>query len=107
MWLVILTVLLIIFELLRRKVIREKYAVVWLFVAALIIVGALFPNQVNKVSQILGFQVLSNFVLLFFGVITLFIVMQLSLALGKVEDQTQTLAEEIALLKNKAEQNKK
>jgi hypothetical protein len=38
----------------------------------------------------------------FFGLIMLFITMQLSLELGKVEDQNQRLAEELALLKLKS-----
>jgi len=103
MWLLIGLTLAVIFELLRRKVVREKYAVVWLFFALLVILGAIFPGQLNRISQLLGFQVLSNFVLVCFGITTLFIVMQLSLALGKVEDQNQTLAEEIAIIKNRIE----
>jgi hypothetical protein len=40
--------------------------------------------------------------MVFFGLIMLFITMQLSLELGKVEDQNQRLAEELALLKLKS-----
>jgi hypothetical protein len=40
--------------------------------------------------------------MVFFGIIILFITMQLSLELGKVEDQNQRLAEELALLKMKS-----
>jgi hypothetical protein len=74
--------------------------------AVALICGALFPNLVNQFSRLLGFQFLSNFVLFIFGIINLFIAMQLSLSIGKAENQIQTLAEEIALLKLKAHENR-
>ena len=48
-----------------------------------------------------GFATIASFLMVFFGIIILFITMQLSLELGKVEDQNQRLAEELALLKLK------
>jgi hypothetical protein len=90
-----------ILEMLRRKSLREKYAIVWLTMAATILIAAAFPNYLNQFSRFLGFQFLSNFVLLFFGVVNLIVVMHLSIVVGKIEDQNQTLAEEIALLKEK------
>jgi hypothetical protein len=100
-WIVAAVLISAIFELLRRKVIREKYAIVWLLMALIIMVGAIFPNSVNNLSRSLGFLVLANFVLFVFSIINLFIAMQLSLALSKVENQSQTLAEEIGLIQEK------
>jgi hypothetical protein len=97
---VILT-LVLIFELLRRKALREKYAFVWIMTAILIVLGSIFPNVFFQLSTMLGFETFANFVLVFAGLIILSITMQLSLELGKVEDQNQRLAEELALLKNK------
>lgn len=102
-WLIVILLIGAIMELLRRKVLREKYAIVWLLMASLIIFGALFPNLINQFSKALGFQYLSNFVLFFFGIINLLIAMQLSLSIGKTENQIQTLAEEIAILKSKSD----
>lgn len=61
---------------------------------------SLFPSFVNEISKLLGFQVLSNFILFVFALINLLILMQLTLSVGKSENQIQTLAEEIALLKS-------
>lgn len=96
---VVLCVTLIVLELLRRRALREKYAFAWLTTISLLIFGAIFHDQVNALSKFLGFEVLSNFVIVLFGLLLLFVVMQMSLELGKLEDQNQTLAEEIALLK--------
>lgn len=88
-----------VFELLRRRTLREKYAAIWLITGIGAVVGAIFPKAISAVSSFLGFQVPSNFVLLAAGGVLLFTVMQMSLELGKVEDQIQTLSEEIALLR--------
>jgi len=101
----VVLILLITFELLRRRALREKYAFVWIMTALLLIFGSLFPNLMIRISTELGFITFSNFVIVLFGVILLFITMQLSLELGKVEDQSQRLAEEVALLKNKLEKD--
>lgn len=100
-WLVVFILLVSIIELLRRKAIREKYAVVWLGLAGILIIGAFFPSRINYISYLLGFQYLSNFVLFIFVIINLFILMQLSLSIGKAETQIQTLAEEFAILNAK------
>jgi hypothetical protein len=100
-WVVVVLLLGSIIELLRRKFLREKYAIVWLAMAVALIAAAIFPENVNKLSSLLGFQYLSNFVLFFLSIINLFIAMQLSLSIGKSENQIQTLAEELALLKSK------
>lgn len=100
-WIVVIFLSLSIVEMLRRKVLREKYAIVWLAMALLIIFGALFPGVVNEFSKRIGFQYLSNFVLFFFGITNFLISMQLSISIGKAENQIQTLAEEIAIIKSK------
>jgi hypothetical protein len=102
MGITVLLTLVFIFELLRRKALREKYAFVWIVTALLLVVGALFPDLVIRLSTALGFATIASFLLVFFGLIVLFITMQLSLELGKVEDQNQRLAEELALLKLKS-----
>ena len=90
-----------IFELLRRKALREKYAFVWILTALVLIVGSLFPEFAINLSITLGFATIASFLMVFFGIIILLITMQLSLELGKVEDQNQRLAEELALIKMK------
>ena len=98
----ILVTLVFIFELLRRKALREKYAFVWILTALVLIVGSLFPEFAINLSNALGFATIASFLMVFFGIIILMITMQLSLELGKVEDQNQRLAEELALLKMKS-----
>ncbi len=90
---------------LRRQVLREKYAFVWLTIAIIVVLGALNPNLLNKLSSLLGFQVFSNFILLTFGLVNLLIIMQLSISISRSENQIQSLAEELALLKSSINQS--
>jgi hypothetical protein len=89
--------ILIVIELLRRSVLREKYAVFWALIATTFFVFAIFPAAPSKISQSLGFETTSNFILALVIGMLMLVVMQLSLEVGKLEDKIQTLAEESAL----------
>jgi len=91
--------LVVLFEMLRRQRLREKYAVIWIVVAALTVLLAVFPRTLTAASDLLGVEVPAN--LLFFGAIMLLLVIsiQLSYEIGRLEERTRTLAEEVALLR--------
>ena len=94
----------LVVELLRRRFLRGKYAVLWLGLAAAVTVLAVFPDVLGRLANLLGVQVPSN--LLFFGAILmlLLVVMQLSYECGRLEEETRTLAEEIGLLRLEVDQ---
>ena len=60
---------------------------------------AIFPSILFWVSDRLGFGVPSNLVFFAGGVVLLFVAIQLSLEVGRLEDESQRLAEEVALLR--------
>jgi hypothetical protein len=99
---ILLSVLMLIFviDLLRRSVLREKYAIVWFLTALIFLVFAIWPSVVESMSSGLGFETPSNFVFGLVIMLLLGVVMQLSLEVGRLEDKVQTLAEEVALGKN-------
>ncbi|WP_107767853.1 DUF2304 domain-containing protein [Nocardioides terrigena] len=92
-------ILLSLFEMMRRHRLREKYALIWAVVAIFVMFVAAFPLVLQAVAQALGIQVPAN--LLFFGASILIMVLTLqhSSELGRLEERTRTLAEEIALLR--------
>ena len=94
-----LLLMVLIFELLRRRRLREKYAALWLVVGSVVLVLAIFPSILFWVSDRLGFGVPSNLVFFAGGVVLLFVAIQLSLEVGRLEDESQRLAEEVALLR--------
>lgn len=91
--------LVVLFEMLRRQRLREKYAVIWVVVVGATVTLAIFPGILVWAAGVLGVQVPAN--LLFFGAIMLLLVIsiQLSYEIGRLEERTRTLAEEVALLR--------
>ena len=92
-------ILAVLFEMLRRQRLREKYAVIWVIVVGLTVLLVVFPGILTWAADLLGVQVPAN--LLFFGASMLLLVLtiQLSYEIGRLEDRTRTLAEEVALLR--------
>ena len=89
----------LVFELLRRRRLREKYAAIWVVIAIGTVVVAIFPQILRWLADLIGIQTPSN--LLFFGsLIVLFAVsLQLSREVGLLEEQSRRLAEEIGTLR--------
>ena len=87
-----------VFHLLRKGVLREKYAVLWLLTSGVAFVLAIFPGALRWISDVLGVQTPSN--LLFFVTIVLLVLVsvQLSYELSRHEMRIRRLAEEVALL---------
>lgn len=96
-------ILLVLFEMLRRHRLREKYALIWAVVAIAIITVAAVPALLVRTSDLLGLEVPAN--LLFFGaaIVILVLTLQHSSELSRLEERTRTLAEEVALLHLEAE----
>lgn len=94
-----LATLVFVFEMLRRRRLREKYAVLWVTVAVVALLVSVFPGVLRWAAHLLGVEVPSN--LLFFLALLLLLLtnIQHSYEVGRLEEKTRTLAEEIALLR--------
>ena len=94
-----ITILLTLFEMLRRHRLREKYAVIWFVLAVGALVVAVAPSLLNAASDALGLQVPSNLVFFVASLVLLGLTLQHSFELGRGEERVRTLAEEVALLR--------
>jgi hypothetical protein len=89
----------LLFVLMRTRRIREKYAGIWIVVSIGVIVLAIFPKFTFWLSKVAG--VISPVNLLFavaIGVL-LAVCIQLSTEVSTLEEETRTIAEELALLR--------
>ena len=91
--------LVVLFEMMRRHRLREKYAIFWALVAVLTMVVALFPSTLSWAAAVAGVQVPSNLLFFVASMVLLLISIQHSHELGRLEDRTRSLAEEVALLR--------
>lgn len=88
-------------DLLRRGLLKEKYAVLWLLFAGTALFFAIFPNVLTELSALIGVAEPVN--LLFFVTIVLLVLVavQLSYELSRHEARIRRLAEEVALLEQR------
>jgi hypothetical protein len=92
-----------IVELLRRRQLQEKYAILWLAVSIVMVPLAFFPGINDHVAGMLGIK--SGVSLgLFLGIVfLLLVVVHLSWEVSRLEEETRTLAEDLALLRTELE----
>jgi len=99
-------ILLALFEMMRRHRLREKYALIWAVVALGIITIAAFPSLLVNASQALGLEVPTNLLFFVASMVIMILTLQHSSELGRLEERTRTLAEEIALLRLEVDQSR-
>ena len=94
-----LITLVTLFEMLRRRHLREKYAVIWGVVAIATVVVALNPGLLTWTARLVGVQVPANLLFFVASMLLLLVSIQHSHELSRVGEHTRTLAEEVALLR--------
>jgi hypothetical protein len=94
----------VIFEMLRRRRLREKYAVIWVIVGVLIVIVALVPKVLFWTAEVTGVEVPANLLFFVACLVLLGVNVHLSSEVGRLEDRVRTLAEELALQRLKLEE---
>lgn len=97
--------LLLILELVRRKRLMERYALLWLFATSVLLLLATWTGLLTKLSTLLGikyppsalFAVAFGFVLL--------LLLHFSLAVSRLSDQNKMLAQRIGLLQHRLDEH--
>ncbi|HEV7567553.1 MAG TPA: DUF2304 domain-containing protein [Microbacteriaceae bacterium] len=87
----------VVIELLRRRQLRERHAIWWLFAGVLALVVGVFPSTLEWAASVVGIAVPTNLVF-FVSIAILFLVcLQHSSELTTLESKTRKLAEVVAL----------
>jgi hypothetical protein len=93
--------LLVILELIRRRYLRERYALIWIILGTLFLIISIRMDILYGLAQVLGFSVPSN-ALFFFGILFLLLI---SLGLGvitsRLAEKNRVLTQELVLLKKR------
>lgn len=96
-----------IFELLRRRQLSEKYAVLWLAVGVVILVLTIFPALLNKISRAVGVAIPANLLFFLAIVFLICVALHLSWELSRLENETRKLAEDVAILRLELDEHRK
>jgi len=93
--------LLIVLELVRRRRLLERYALVWLAVAvALVILGA-WRGLLQQISETIGVAAPANALFAIGLGFLIVLVLNFSVAVSRLTDQSKVLAQRLALLEER------
>jgi hypothetical protein len=96
--------LLVVFELIRRRRLRERYALLWLLTGIVLLVLSLWRGGLNTIAGWVGIETYPPAVL--FAIASFFILAVLlhySTVISKLSDQSTILAQRVALLEAELE----
>lgn len=89
--------LVLVLELVRRNLLRERYALLWLGTSLVGLVVGLFPDLIVRFSNWMRFQYLTALFFLTF-MFVLALVLAFSVVLSRQSERNRRLAQEVALL---------
>ena len=88
----------VIFELLRRKRLMERYALLWLFASAVLLALAVWKDLLEQVAAAVGiYYAPSALFAIAFGFV-LVLLMHFSLVISRLSDQNKVLAQKLGRL---------
>lgn len=96
--------LLLILELVRRRRLMERYALLWLFSMVLLLVLSVWGGLLNSLASALGVSYPpSALFAVAFGVV-LVLLIHFSLAVSRLSDQNKVLAQRVGLLQQRLDE---
>jgi hypothetical protein len=90
--------LFVVLEMVRRRRLMERYALLWLLSAIVLIVLALWRNGLVHVSRAFGIVYAPNALFFVAFAFVLVLLLHFSSAVSRLSDQTKILAQRVAML---------
>jgi hypothetical protein len=91
----------LVFEMVRRRRLHERYAIVWLGAALALLVLAVWTGLLEAISDLVGIKTPSNAFFVIAFAFLLMLVLHFSSAVSKLSDETRVLAQRLALLQQR------
>lgn len=98
-----LVVLALVINLVRKRQLQERYALLWLLAGAVLVLAPLLVHQLDRLAYMLGIEYPPALLLLLAIIGLMLIIFQLSLAISHNSDQIKVLSQEIGLLRQQLE----
>ena len=96
--------LLLVLELVRRRKLAERYALLWLFSGLVLLALAAWAGLLSTIADAVGIRYPpSALFVIAFGFI-LILLLHLSIAVSRLSDQTKVLAQRLALLEERVKE---
>jgi hypothetical protein len=95
-----LTVLLLVINLVRKRQLQERYAILWLLAGVALTLAPVFIPWLDHLAFSIGFEYPPALLLLLAVVGLLLLIFQLSLTISRMEDRLKTLTQELGILRH-------
>ncbi len=95
---------LLIFELIRRRRLMERYAILWLLAGVTVVVLSLGQDLLVKLTRVAGISYAPSAVFAIAFLFVLAMLVQFSITISRLSDQNTALAQRLALLQERIEQ---
>jgi hypothetical protein len=96
-----IVLLAVVFELIRSRRLRERYALLWLLTGLVLLVLSLWRGGLNTIAGWVGVTGYPPAIFLAIGLLfTIVVLLHYSTVISKLGDQNTTLAQRLALLEN-------
>jgi hypothetical protein len=90
-----------VFELVRRRYLRERYALLWMSAAVVLLVLAIWKGLLNTVSRAVGIYYPPNAFFVIAFAFLLLLLLHFSAVVSRMSDQNRTLAQRLALMEER------
>ena len=94
----------IVIELIRSRKLRERYALLWLATAGVILFFAAWRSGLHNLSEALGIAYPPNALFVLALMFVLVLLLHFSTVISKLSDRTTTLTQQLALLEERLRQ---
>lgn len=96
-----IVVLLLVFEMVRRRYLAERYAILWLGAALVLLILAVWDQLLSSISRAVGIHTPSNAFFVIAFAFLLLLVLHFSAVVSRLADETRVLAQRLALLESR------
>ena len=93
-----LAILLFILDLVRKKQLREQYALLWILTSVVLCLSAVFIGGVEKLSQLVGIYYPPAFLFLIAILMILVLQFHFSTVISNLRDQNKALIQDVGIL---------
>lgn len=93
--------LLVVLEMVRRRRLLERYALVWLLAAAVLLTLAVWRGALERLAEAFGILAAPNALFFIALGFTLVLLLHFSAAVSRLTDQSKLLAQRLALLEER------
>jgi hypothetical protein len=99
--LAVVVVLGVVIELIRRRRLQERYALLWIVTGGVMLVLAVWRGALYALADVTGVAYPPSALYMIAGLFVLVVLLHYSTVLSRLSDQNKTLAQRLALLESK------